>query len=76
VQVVVLVWFMFSLRFRLPLLLGLHFLGGFRDSAGTGSGRNKTEKHNTRRRQTQFNRLQDISGTPLYGVNSFYKIPC
>jgi len=39
VQVMVLVWVVFSVCFMLPLLPGFHFLGGFGDLAGTGSGR-------------------------------------
>jgi len=39
VQVMVLLWFMFSVAFMLPLLPGLHFLGRFGDLAGTASGR-------------------------------------
>ena len=35
----VLVWVVFSVCFMLPLLPGFHFLGGFGDLAGTGSGR-------------------------------------
>jgi hypothetical protein len=38
VQVMVLVWFMFSVAFMLPLLPGLHFLGRFGDLARTASG--------------------------------------
>jgi hypothetical protein len=35
----VLVWFMIAVCSMLPLLPGLHFLGGFGDLPGTGSGR-------------------------------------
>jgi hypothetical protein len=35
----VLVWFIIAVCSMLPLLPGLHFLGGFGDLAGTGSCR-------------------------------------
>ncbi len=73
----VLVWFMIAVCSMLPLLPGLHFLGGFGDLAGTGSGREQDgEGQHTKDRQADAGKsvAGHINDSHIW-CNSFYEIP-